>query len=186
METLHTPRLKLRPPDEADAAFVMGMYRRHEVMRWIGDGAPQPTHAQALQRIARYRSYPEPFGGWLIELGGRPLGFLLCKPIPWSRDADRRDDPPDIEIGWHLHPDAWGIGYATEAAQAVIEYVAAHGVRRLVAVTHPDNEPSRAVCGRLGMRSMGATTDYYDERTMLFERLLVAPDEAPSAQQGFA
>lgn len=174
METLTTRRLVLRPPTEDDVEFVIDMYRRHEVMRWIGDGAPQPTRQQALDRIARYRDYPDPLGGWLIERDGASVGFLLCKPIPWSEGEGHRGKE-DVEIGWHLHPDSWGIGYATEAAQAVVDHVAARGITRLVAVTHPDNMPSRAVCDRLGMRSLGLSDLYYDETTQLFELDLAEP-----------
>ena len=71
-----------------------------------------------------------------------------------------------VEIGWHLHPDVWGRGIATEAATRVLGH--ASGLRRVVAVTHPDNEPSQRVARRLGMRDEGLTDRYYDTTTRLF------------------
>lgn len=93
---------------------------------------------------------------------------LLLKPIPLSV-AEMPADPPEVEIGWHLHPDAWGSGYATEAAATVVADAFARGQDRILAVTHPENSPSQAVCRRIGMRSLGPTTRYMDTSCDLFE-----------------
>jgi RimJ/RimL family protein N-acetyltransferase len=74
-----------------------------------------------------------------------------------------------VEVGWHLHPDAWGNGYATEAARAVVADAFSRGQRRIVAVTHPDNKPSHAVCRRVGMQHLGTTTRYMGTSCELFE-----------------
>jgi RimJ/RimL family protein N-acetyltransferase len=58
---------------------------------------------------------------------------------------------PHVEVGYHLLPEARGRGYATEAARAVVEWAAAHGVDHLVALIRPDNTASQAVAGRLGL-----------------------------------
>src|SRR5690348_9357706 len=57
----------------------------------------------------------------------------------------------EIEVGWLLHPDAWGRGLATEAGRACVEW----GFRDLdapylTAMIRPDNERSVAVAERLG------------------------------------
>lgn len=72
-------------------------------------------------------------------------------------------------VGWHLHPDAWGQGYATEAAEAVLHDAFGRGLARVVAVTDPDNHASQAVCRRLGMTASGRTAKYYDAVHELFE-----------------
>jgi RimJ/RimL family protein N-acetyltransferase len=60
-------------------------------------------------------------------------------------------DWPGIEIGWTLHPDHWGKGYATEAGAAAIEYAFAHhDVDALFSVILPENTASEAVARRLG------------------------------------
>ena len=74
-----------------------------------------------------------------------------------------------MEVGWHLHPDAWGNGYATESAKAALADAFSRGQRRVIAVTHPQNHPSQAVCRRIGMRHLGATTRYMDTPSELFE-----------------
>jgi RimJ/RimL family protein N-acetyltransferase len=75
-----------------------------------------------------------------------------------------------VEIGWHLHPDAQGAGYATEAASAVMTDAATSGLQTVIAVTDPLNVASQRVCERLGMKLLGVTEAYYDERNLLFEK----------------
>ncbi|GIF47521.1 hypothetical protein Afe04nite_20600 [Asanoa ferruginea] len=67
-----------------------------------------------------------------------------------------------MEIGWHLHPDVWGTGYATEAARALMDDAFAQGLTRIIGVTNVGNETSQAVCRRLSMAHLGETTRYYD------------------------
>jgi RimJ/RimL family protein N-acetyltransferase len=108
-------------------------------------------------------------GIWAIATAdGRLVGNLLLKPIPLS--AGESSGPAEVEIGWHLHPDAWGQGYATEAAQAVLHDAFDRGPAKVLAVTDPDNHASQAVCRRLGMTALGRTTRYYDTVNELFEK----------------
>jgi len=98
------------------------------------------------------------------------VGNLLLKPSSLST-GEPFDGPTDVEIGWHLHPDAWGRGYATEAAQAVLDDAFSRGLAKVLAVTHPDNRASQAVCRRLGMTHVGRTTRYYDTSNELFQKV---------------
>ena len=60
------------------------------------------------------------------------------------------------EIGWTLHPSHAGQGYMTEAAGAILEVAfAGIGLHRVFARLDPRNEPSAALCRRLGMREEG-------------------------------
>ncbi|MFC4158072.1 GNAT family N-acetyltransferase [Chitinimonas lacunae] len=60
---------------------------------------------------------------------------------------------PCIEIGWRLLPEYWGQGYATEAAQRLLDLgFAERQLMDIVAMTAVDNRPSRAVMERLGMQ----------------------------------
>ncbi len=77
--------------------------------------------------------------------------------------------PSEVEVGWHLHPDAWGNGYATEAATAAVTDAFARGLERVIAVTHLDNHASQAVCRRLDMRHLGLTNRYMDTTCNLYE-----------------
>ncbi|MGP3534428.1 GNAT family N-acetyltransferase [Microbacterium sp. RD1] len=173
---MRTDRLTLRrwttEPD--DLAFVYDTYSRDEVARWIGNPPrvmASPTEARAA--VARWLSLDDPPLGVraVTTHEGDRLGSLLLKRIPWSADAVPAGTPEDVEIGWHLHPDAWGRGYATEAARVVLGEAWASGIPRVVAVTHPDNAASQRVCRRIGMRGLGRTDRYYGVECELFEML---------------
>jgi ribosomal-protein-alanine N-acetyltransferase len=57
-----------------------------------------------------------------------------------------------LEVGYHLHRDHWGHGYATEAAKHCMRYAFEHlGVAKVVSFIRPENLPSRRVAERNGM-----------------------------------
>jgi RimJ/RimL family protein N-acetyltransferase len=101
---------------------------------------------------------------WAVQIKatGRLAGTLLLKSIPASGRSLPLQPSGDTEIGWHFHPDHWGHGYASEAAAAALEYAFTSGLKRVVAVTAPANTASQRVCGRIGMRHLGQTTEYYN------------------------
>ncbi|KAA9155870.1 GNAT family N-acetyltransferase [Microbacterium lushaniae] len=178
MTPVQTPRLTLRvwTTDADDVAFVFDMYSRMEVQRYLGRNPRVLTDlAEARAMVGRWAALEEGALGVraITTHDGERLGSLLLKRIPWSADAAAPGTPEDIEIGWHLHPDAWGHGYAAEAAAAVLPLAWAAGIPRVVAVTNPANAASQSVCRRIGMRALGPTDRYYDTTCELFE--LVAP-----------
>ena len=131
--------------------------------------------AEAAERAERYARLDHPVHGiWAIEDGrtGRVHGTLLLKAIPPSgraTAADLEEGPlEETEIGWHLHPDAWGHGYASEAATRVLAHAFAHDLDHVVAVTPPDNAASQRVARRIGMSPQGVTGRYYDTICALF------------------
>ncbi|AEB43459.1 MULTISPECIES: GNAT family N-acetyltransferase [Micromonospora] len=167
MTVASTDRLVLREwtdsPD--DLARIFDIYSREDVMRWLGGGAGRLLDPdQAAERLAtwrqRYAPYDGRYGLWAIEVRDTRTvaGSVLLKPLP---GADGHTPTDDIEVGWHLHPDSWGHGYATEAARAVLAREFAAGNRQVYAVVMPGNERSMAVCRRLGMSSLGRRTDWY-------------------------
>jgi RimJ/RimL family protein N-acetyltransferase len=168
MEHFRTQRLAARDWAVADADAAFAIYGRDEVMRWLG---PQPRRVVPSVEAMRERveamtaqKRPHPgYGLWPLELlsSGEVVGAILLQPLPGS-DL--------VEIGWHLNPDHWGHGYATEAAAGVIALAfEERDLDRVAAVVDPDNARSLAVCRRLGMTHLGQTTDFYDLTLELFE-----------------
>lgn len=169
---LQTDRLRLRPWRAEEAPRLLEILGHHEVVRWLGDegGTPPMTDLdQARHAIDRYEelSATPPLGIWAIEDRdtGAVAGTTLLQRLP-------DDTAGEVEVGWHLHPDSWGRGYAAEAAGAVLAYGFGHGLAEILAVTHPGNEPSMRVCHRLGMRHEGVVERWYGGRSELFRLTL--------------
>jgi len=92
-----------------------------------------------------WAEFPHGQGVWAaIERGeGRLAGMLMLKPL---------DEGPEVEVGYHLARWAWGRGFATEGARAVLRHgFTEAGLDRIVAVVHPENAASLRVIGRLGL-----------------------------------
>ncbi|WP_432572625.1 GNAT family N-acetyltransferase [Kineococcus sp. SYSU DK005] len=171
MQTLQSERLRLRQWTADDAGFVLDMCSRWEVQRYIG-AHPRVlgSHDQALELIARWRSRQDQVHRvWAVQhRDGHLLGTLLLVALPASGGAPPPRPTGETEIGWYFHPDAWGHGYAHEAATLGLRYAFAAGLSEVLAVTHPDNAASQALCRRLGMDHLGRTERYYDMTCELF------------------
>jgi RimJ/RimL family protein N-acetyltransferase len=166
---LHTERLRLRPwttaPD--DLARLTDIYERDEVTRWLG-GPLSVRPEELVDRWAGLHAHDSRFCCWAVEVpGGPPAGTVLFKPLP--------DGVGEVEVGWHLHPDSWGHGYATESARAVIARGFDAGLPEVYAVVRPGNEASMAVCHRLGMAPLGRIRRWYDVELEAFR--LMAPED---------
>ncbi len=167
MVVLRTDRLRLRPWTTADddLARLVDLYGREELRRWLGS-FPSISPQELVARWAQVHALDDRCGCWAVERpDGVVAGTVLFKPLP--------DGVGEIEVGWHLHPDSWGHGYATEAARAVIDRGFAAGVPEVYAVVRPGNEASVAVCRRLGMTPLGRVRRWYDVELDAFR--LMAP-----------
>lgn len=156
--TLTTDRLALRPlsSDDADAlAKILGDPRRPA---YLGERMDDPEdHRRRIEQRHADGDLEEPLGIWAIErrTDDTVVGVALLKPL---------EGGPEVEVGWHLDPDVWGAGYATESARILLDYAFNKlGLDRVVAVVDPRNGPSRRVIERLGMCPDG-TGHYYDEQ----------------------
>jgi RimJ/RimL family protein N-acetyltransferase len=169
---LRTARLLLRPWSPEDADFLYDMESRWDVKRYIGTTpAVMTDRSQALASIERRRALDHPVHGiWAIELLSERVlvGNLLLKPIPLSVDASPSPSE-DVEIGWHLHPDHWGHGYASEAGRAGLAHAFGAGLPRVLAVTAPANGASQKVCRRLGMRHLGRSDAFYNAMCEVYQ-----------------
>lgn len=166
---LCTQRLRLRPwtGAPADLARLADIYGRPEVTGWLG-GPPTVPPAELVARWEAVHAADDRYGCWAIDTlqgAGAPAGTVLLKPLP--------NGVGEVEVGWHLHPDSWGHGYATEAAAAVVDRAFSVGVPEVYAVVRPGNERSLAVCRRLGMHPLGRMTRWYDVELEAFR--LMAP-----------
>ena len=107
--------------------------------------APADPLAAAHDAIERYAAgwRERGYGPWGIFRDGRHIGHAGLNFVP---------EFGETEVLWSLHPDAWGHGYATEAARAALKLgFETIGLALIFAITKPDNLASQAVMKRLGL-----------------------------------
>lgn len=156
---IETARLILRAWREEDVAPFHAMGQDAEVMRYLG--APT-TWAGARDMVNEQIATAARFGRclWVVERRSDAafLGFCGVEPGPKGSPIDGVP-----EIGWRLVREAWGVGYATEAARAALRAEWSRGSERVFAITVPANRRSWGLMERLGMtRVVGGDFDHPD------------------------
>jgi RimJ/RimL family protein N-acetyltransferase len=145
--TIETERLLLRPFREDDLDAYTAVQQAPEVRAslHLPDGFGR---SDAWLGMAQQLGQWELRGAGIWALEEKATGALVGRA---GMHFPERVDWPGIEIGWTLHPDHWGKGYATEAGAAAVEYAFAHhDVDALYSVILPENVASQAVARRLG------------------------------------
>ncbi|MEP7328007.1 MAG: GNAT family N-acetyltransferase [Betaproteobacteria bacterium] len=159
---LETLRLALREfvPEDLDDLHRLDSDPR--VMHFFG-GKPAKREASeaAMRRILRYpRFYPD-LGIWYATRRdtGEYIGWFCFKYA--GRSAD-------VEVGYRLLHRAWGKGFATEGATALVHYGFDDlGLHKIIGVTHPQNFASQRVLMKAGLLDVGWGR-YYNERLRMF------------------
>jgi RimJ/RimL family protein N-acetyltransferase len=144
---LRTERLLLREWRDDDLGPWAAMNADPLVREFLGGPIDRD---QAAASIARYRvGWAERgWGWWAVEVTrtGAFIGFAGLDQI------DEGAPVSGVEIGWRLAREAWGHGYATEAARACLAYGFEVLARpEILAIAAPGNHRSHAVMRRLGM-----------------------------------
>lgn len=143
---IETARLRLRRWEPCDRAPFAAMNQDAEVMRHLGGPLPRRDSDMSVARMAEHEA-AHGYGFWAVERAsdGVFLGFCGVKTASHGL-------PGEPEIGWRLRRDAWGEGYALEAAQATIRWAGEHlPAARLFAMTVEGNTRSWGLMRRLGM-----------------------------------
>ena len=168
---LETERLVLRPYVDGDAPRVLDILGRPEVVRWLGSPVPMAGLDAARDWIdsKRRREEADPFdlARAVVE---RETG-LVAGTVSLSRchRRDTGDFVGEYEVGWTLHPDSAGRGYATEAARALLDDVFARGLPEVWCGVFVGNDASCRVAERLGLTPLGVQQDpWYDGESHLY------------------
>ncbi len=149
--TLRTARLLLRPFTDMDREPFFALNTHPLVVESLGSS---PTRAESDAMIERYGEEldREGWGLWALE-PREEGGTALVGMVGLHRVRPELPCAPAVEVGWRLHPDQWGHGYATEAAAASLDYgFGEAGLSEIVAFTTTRNARSQAVMVRIGMR----------------------------------
>ena len=153
---LTTRRLVLRPFTLADHDEIHAIYADPEVMRYVGAG-PHATLAETAAALRTYSDVLTRRGYSFLAVterdGGAIVGDAGLHPFAGTG--------PDVELGYTLARSAWGRGYATEAAEALVDHAFGPlGLPRVLAQVEPANVASRHVLDKLGMEERGERLAY--------------------------
>ena len=147
---LHTRRLVLRPFESADLEELGRLQRAPGIARYLYWDYPDDAELNA--RLERR------LGDTVAEVDGDRLSWAVS-----TRDSDRlvadvtmvlvSVEHAQLEIGYTVHPDHHGLGYATEAARMLVALgFDALGAHRIVGRIDARNDASAKVLERAGMR----------------------------------
>jgi ribosomal-protein-alanine N-acetyltransferase len=159
---IETERLRLSALSERHFEQYSAMLADPTSTRFVGDGQP-------LDRMNAWRSMAmlighwalRGYGMWAVELkdSGEFIGRIgLMNPEGW----------PDLEVGWMLRPEFRHKGYATEGAQASLDFAFQHlGAERAISLIRAENSESERVARRLGGRQ-STTIDFLGSATLVY------------------
>src|SRR6478752_4104102 len=142
-----TERLRLRTWREGDREEFTRVTNTPAVMRWLGGVSDEATRNGAFERMDGFqRDHGHTF--WIVERkdDGALLGFCGLKRVNASGAEPLHGQ---FEIGWRLREDAWGQGYAKEAAIASLDLAfGRYGASHVLAMTVAGNASSQGLMQR--------------------------------------
>ena len=147
MQVLETTRLRLRRLTPDDAPFILGLLNDPLFLRFVGDKGIRTVEGArdyiVTGPMASYATHG--FGLYHVSLKetGAPIG--MCGLL-------KRETLEDVDVGFAYLPQFGGQGYATEAAIGTMQYGrTVLGLKRIVAITAPDNLASQNVLRKIGL-----------------------------------
>ena len=147
---LQTERLALRRFTPRDYDWLLEMYSDAEVMRY-GGGVKTPEQVTVVMRdriLEYYETHPG-LGVWqtVERATGTPVGFHVLNNIQGESI---------VQIGYFLLRPAWGRGYATEMAHALLRYGFTDlGLSFIAGMAELENVASHRVLTKIGLRRKG-------------------------------
>jgi RimJ/RimL family protein N-acetyltransferase len=148
MTELTTDRLLMRAWKESDYEPFAALNADPAVMEHFP--APMtPEQSNTVADLFSEQLKERGFGLWALEVleTGQFIGFTGL-----SVPSFEAHFTPAVEVGWRLSKDAWGNGYASEAARAALAHgFGPAGLDEVVSFTATTNKPSQRVMERIGM-----------------------------------
>lgn len=149
MKILETERLLLRRLLPGDLDDLFALYSDPDIRRYFPEGTLtyEETREELEWFLNGHPQHPE-LGLWatLYKETGEFIG--RCGLLPWT--IEQR---PEVEVAYLLAKTHWGQGLATEAAQAILQYGFEQlHLSRLICLIDRDNQASRKVAEKIGMR----------------------------------
>jgi ribosomal-protein-alanine N-acetyltransferase len=144
--SIHTARLCLRALDISDAPALHAVLSQEDVLRYFPNPTP-PSPDRVRTMIEGQLTHWNDHGyGWWAVTKEEDRSF-----IGWS-GLQFLPDTSETEVAFLLGRSFWGMGFATEAGRAGLEFGFDRlGLETIVAITHPENRASQRVIEKLGM-----------------------------------
>lgn len=156
---LETTHLKLVPLAARWNDDIFRLLNEPEVANWLFLTGP-PTREQVEARTKIYEQFWAERGHGLFAVVEKTTDRFVARV-----GALETPDTGRTEIAWTTTREAWGRGYASEAAKAAIDFTFAHSkLDELDCYLRPDNVASRRVAEKVGFR--------YQDTRFLYERVL--------------
>lgn len=166
-QRLITNRLVLRTWHLDDAYAALNVFGHVQVARWLSPIMSRVPDLPAMQLLLQQWIVEDaraitPAGRWCIQRqkDQRVIGGAILLPLPPGKE--------DLEIGWQLHPDVWGHGYASETTYALAQWAFSQDRDEIFAVVRPDNTRAAATVRRDGMEWVGETSKYFGLTMQVF------------------
>ena len=159
---LESERLYLREFEELDLDLLYYLDSDPAVMEFIGSPKTIPESLERYQEAKLKYQQGDGLGKWMAieKETGKSIGWYVLNNL---------DNTDLIEVGYRLHQSFWGKGYATEMTKVLIKYGFQQiGLDRIAGVTHQDNEASKKVLLKAGLKYIGIS-HYYNLDVTYFE-----------------
>ncbi len=170
---LETDRLLLRRVTVDDVDELLEIHADPDIVRFMGVW----DRPRAMEWLTEVDENWDERGYGRVAITDRASGRLLGRTglMYLSQFAE-------TELGWTLRREAWGHGYATEAARACAHWAFGHlEISYLTSLIEPGNERSMRVAGRLGMTAL--RNDVFHDRPMVVHAVTRDTWRKPSPAQ---
>jgi len=159
---IHTQRLTLRPFTLADIQPLHLILSEPDILQYFP--RTDPPDIERVENIIQHQlAHWEEYGlGWwaVVPKGGPGL-------IGWN-GLQFLAETGETEVGYLLSKPFWGLGYATEAARAALNYgFKTLNLGQIIGLTHPENIASQNVLKKCGMRYTGQK-EYFGMQLLRF------------------
>ncbi|EIJ41049.1 acetyltransferase, ribosomal protein N-acetylase [Beggiatoa alba B18LD] len=148
LNQLETKRLIFRPLTLADAPTLLSFWENAQAIRYLSppDAVQQHCVTWIQRQIARYENDNVGLMALICQSTGAFIG--QCGLV-WQFVGNR----DELEVGYHIQPEYWGQGYATEAAKACLSQAFTQKLApSVISIIHVNNVASQRVATRNGLQ----------------------------------
>ncbi len=156
---IRTARLVLRAPEARDRGAFLDLGSDDEVNHHLGGGRDRAELDAELPAVPADRP-----GQFVMEHDGDFVGWVGLGRRDPERPGRVEADGADLELSYVTPVSAWGHGYATEAALAVLAWADEVLGEAVVVCTQTSNARSRALAARLGFTEVARFEEFGAEQ----------------------